>query len=302
MNPDPIPFVDELRAELVEGAGRHRPRRMRRQTALAAAAVAALAVLLVLGVGSLGDGDRSTALAVTRGDDWITVEIADATADPDRMTKELRAAGIDGEVVVKPVSPSLEGRWVAIEVFASTPVRAGENPSEEVVSITELVDEAPPGSPGAGAGGADENRLFAVDFDHDEMRIPNGFRDRVVLTAGRAPAGDELFSHSASAFAAGEALHCTGIERLSPTAAEDAIAAKGFKVHRVVVPDPSSLPGSPGPPVGGPEVVVGAQLVPTHRLARDAPSPRGREEMILFVSTSAKAPIVYPTPPQDCGP
>jgi hypothetical protein len=300
MNPEPIPYIDRLRTELVEGVARDRPRRRRRRHVLAASAVAALAALLVLGIGTLDGGDRSTALAVTRDDHWITVEIADATADPDRMTKELRAAGIDGEVVIKPVSPSLEGRWVALEVFASTPVQAGENPNEKIVSITELADEAPRGGPGAGR--PNEDRLFAIDFDHDEMRIPNDFRDRVVLTAGRAPRGDELYTQSASAFAPGEPLHCTGIERLSPTAAEEAIAAKGFRVHRVVVPDPESLPGSPRPPVSGPDVVIGAQLLSTHRLAREAPSPHGREEMILFVSSAPKAPIVYPTPPQDCGP
>lgn len=296
MNPEPIPFIHQLRADLVEGVARHRSRRRRRRHALAASGLAALAALLVLGIGTLDDGDRSTALAVTRDEHWITVEIADATADPDRMTKELRAAGIDGEVTVKPVSPSLVGRWAAVEVHPSSPVDAGGNPNEKVVSVTELVDEAPGVDAGAGTGG-DEDRLFSIDFEHDKLRIPAGFRDRVVLTAGRAPRGDELYAETGSAFGPGEPLRCSGVERLSPAEAEAAIAARGYEVHRVVQPDLRSRE-----PVRDPKFVIGAQLVGTRPMAPDVGTPRGRHEIILYVSSSSATPTPYGIPKQDCGP
>lgn len=296
MTPDPIPYVPQLRSQLVNGVARERARRKRRRRhVFAGAVVAALAAALVLGIATLDEGDRSTALAVTRDDRWITVEIADATAEPRRMTQELRDAGINGEVKVRPVSPSLVGRWAALEARPATPTPG----REQIVSITELVDE-PPGPTGGPGLPPIERRLFSIDFDRDKLRIPVDFKDRVVLTAGRAPQGEELYAESASAFAPKEPLHCTGIERLPPAQAERAIAARGYKVHTAFQPDFRLPPDRQRR--GKAKAVVSAQLVPTRPTAHGVGRPRSRNEIVLFVSSSASAPTPHGIPPQDCGP
>jgi hypothetical protein len=294
MNSEPIPYIERLRTELVNGVAREPARRKRRQR-FAASALAAVTAVLVLGIATVDVSDRSTALAVSRDDRWITVEIADATADPRRMTQELRDAGINGEVKVRPVSPSLVGRWAALEARPATPLPG----PEAIVSITELVDE-PPGAAAPPSSGA-ERRLSAVDFHPDRLRIPVDFEDRLVLTAGRAPRGEELYAESASAFAPGEPLHCTGIERLSPARAETAVAAKGYRVHTVVeTPPPRS--GKPVQRRTRPRVVIGAQLLSTRPTARGVGPPRGRNEIVLYVSSSSSARTPYGIPPQHCGP
>ena len=263
------PYVDQLRADLVEGVRRERGRRARRQ---------------------LDGGEDSSALAVTREGRWITLRIADATADPGKMTAELRAAGVGGEVRVRPVSPSLEGRWAAVETRPARPAKPGE-----AVSVTELVDEGP-----RGRDAADVRRLLRVDFEPDALRVPKDFEGRVLLTAGRAPRGNELYAESASAFARGEPLYCSGIDRLPRRAAERAIAQRGYAVHTVVEPLPPRRGGKPRPR-GAADVVVGAQLASTRPMAPNVDRPKGRREMILYVAPSAGAPVVYRIPRQRCG-
>ncbi|MBE2316136.1 hypothetical protein DVA67_009120 [Solirubrobacter sp. CPCC 204708] len=88
-----------LLAELQETA---RPRR--RKLALPAL-VAILTALIVW--------PSSASLAVERRDGWIELRIEDATASPETLTRELRDAGINGEVRVLAVPPHLVGKWVS---------------------------------------------------------------------------------------------------------------------------------------------------------------------------------------------
>ena len=263
MTEQPIPYVRELRSELVHGIDRARSRRVRGRVALAAAAAAA-AVALTLGLWLPDGGGGSSALAVTKQDGWITLRIADATADPDQMTAELRAAGIDGEVTVRPVSPSLVGRWAAVETRPSAAAKPGE-----AVSVTELIDEPP-----RARDAADVERLLSIDFDPDALRVPEDFDGGVLLTAGREPRGDELYAESGSAFAPGEPLHCTGIERLPRSEAERAIAARGYEVHTVAEVEE-----------GEGDVGVGAQLLSTRPMAPNVGRRTSRREIGINVSS-----------------
>ena len=290
MTSEPVPYVRRLRAELVQAVGRAQTRHSRRRL-VAATATAALAVALLLGIELAGDGHRSTALAVTKHDGWITLRISDATADPREMTNELRAAGIEGVVRVHPVSPSLVGKWAAVETRPPAPAAPGES-----VSATELANE-PPGRRDRG----DVDRLLSIDFAPEALRVPEDFRVRVLLTAGRAPRDGELYAESGSAFAAGEPLHCSGIERLSPAGAKRAIAAKGYEVHTVVQPA-AARSGKPTARRADVDAVVGAQLLSTRPMAAGVGAPTSRREIVLYVSSSRTAPAPYGIPRQDCAP
>jgi hypothetical protein len=84
--------VARLRGPLL-GELRGRPRRSRRPLRIALPALAALVVALVAVVPR-----SSPALAVDRPGGVLELRIADATASPEQLTEELRAAGIRGDV------------------------------------------------------------------------------------------------------------------------------------------------------------------------------------------------------------
>jgi hypothetical protein len=85
-------------------------RRAPRLIPVAAAAVAAAVAIVVLLAGS-GDG-TSQALAITRQADWIELRIADVSAGPEQMNRELREAGINGRIALAPVPPEKVGVWI----------------------------------------------------------------------------------------------------------------------------------------------------------------------------------------------
>jgi hypothetical protein len=130
-----------LLAELRAPAVRRRARRL----APAAVAVAALALAGVL-VPTLRDGG-ATALAVTREGNWLELRIQDAGASGAELTRELRDAGVDGEVRVIPVPADLVGTWVVIEEASKRPV-----PSP--------------------AAGEETVRLDTIDFGRELLRLP----------------------------------------------------------------------------------------------------------------------------------
>jgi hypothetical protein len=83
------------------------------------------------------------ALAVERQDGWLVLRIADASAGPDELTRELRAAGVPGEVRLLPVPAANAGTWAVIAEEADPP---GTRPSldpgpEEVVRLDRVVYE-----------------------------------------------------------------------------------------------------------------------------------------------------------------
>jgi hypothetical protein len=118
---------------------REPPRRGQRGPA-AGATIAALAAL-ALGL-ALGAPDPSSdALAITRDSGVLELRIADATADPEQMTRELNDAGIRGSVRVVPVAAELTGRWV-VSAELARPTRCSPPPAaapqEETVRLDHI--------------------------------------------------------------------------------------------------------------------------------------------------------------------
>jgi hypothetical protein len=107
------PIIDRIENDLVTAIGRrhrHRRRQLRAGVVTAVVLVAALGILALTGL--RGSGPQS-ALAISTDASTLTVRVTDATATPDQMTAELRAAGANIEVRAEPASPDEVGHWIA---------------------------------------------------------------------------------------------------------------------------------------------------------------------------------------------
>jgi hypothetical protein len=112
-----LDVVTEFRRQL-EGLPEPRRRALRLIPFAAAAVVVAVAIVALLA----GSGDSTPqALAISRQADWIELRIADASASPAEMNRELEAAGIDGRIVLAPVSPERVGVWILTSQTAASP-------------------------------------------------------------------------------------------------------------------------------------------------------------------------------------
>ena len=103
------PLIDEWRAA---PATRKAPARL-----LAVAALSALIAVTAFAV----TRDADPALAVERHDGWLVLRIADVSAGEAELTRELRDAGIAGEVKLLPVPADLVGAWAIISEHADPP-------------------------------------------------------------------------------------------------------------------------------------------------------------------------------------
>ncbi|HEV2812274.1 MAG TPA: hypothetical protein VGW10_03385 [Solirubrobacteraceae bacterium] len=148
----------------------------RRLPARAALVAASLAAVLAVAAGFLATNDADPALAVERDDGWLVLRIAAVDAGAEAMTRELRDAGIRGEVRLLPVAAEDVGTWAIISERAKPP---GEPTGPGTPSERETV------------------RLNSVRYERETLRIPVAeLRESTgyfVFYAGReARPGEEL--------------------------------------------------------------------------------------------------------------
>jgi hypothetical protein len=155
-------------------------RRRRRRLALAAVAATALALAAIL-VPTLRDGGGAPALAVTRSGDWLELRIQDAGASGAELTRDLRDAGVDGEVRVIPVPAELVGTWAVIEEAAKPRV-----PDPSAPPVEETV------------------RLNRIEYGREVLRLPiaqvRESSGHFILWAGREARPGEDVAASRAAF------------------------------------------------------------------------------------------------------
>jgi hypothetical protein len=192
MSPLDVPYIPDAlvrpqpvrRAALLSELRQHPvPRRHRRRLALAAVAAAiALAAL----VPALRDGGATPALAVTRAGDTLELRIQDAGASGEELTRDLQAAGIDGEVRVIPVPPEMVGTWLVIEEASKRPAFDPKRPPQEQLGPEETV------------------RLDRIEFGRHVLRLPiSQVREssgHFILWAGREARAGEDVAASRGAF------------------------------------------------------------------------------------------------------
>jgi hypothetical protein len=164
-------LLAELRPPVVR---RHRRRLVPLVTAATALALAAILVPTLL------DGGATPALAVTRNGDSLELRIQDAGASGAELTRELRDAGVDGEVRVIPVPAELVGTWVVIEEASRRP----PGPDSSTPSVEETV------------------RLNSIEFGREVLRLPiaqvRESSGHFILWAGReARSGEDVAANRA---------------------------------------------------------------------------------------------------------
>lgn len=180
------------------------PPRVRRGRALGlpllAAGLAGAAVAVALAVRPGGSGvaeppaptraaparvELVAALEFTRKGRYLDVRIRDPYADPGRYRKEFAEHGLDVDLRLVPVSPSLVGTVVMTETSAGT------RPDEVTPIRVEGACEVPSGGDDCTVG----------------VRVRTGYEGSAKVVFGRAARPGEQYSSTARADAPGEAMH-----------------------------------------------------------------------------------------------
>jgi len=207
----PPDFVDDLEAKLVRAADSLEPRRRaaRRGIVVVGVLAVALAVGSIVPLTGGEGGGLRPALAIDSEPETVRIRLLGAEADPDAVREELAAVGIAASVEAVPVSPSLEGTWVTVGI-----------------------------SGGGNVDAVDGNTLIA-------SQPVSSLR----LIYGRAANAGETYHVTASAFAAGEALHCVELLGRQADDAAAVLAESGLAVSwRQHLPDETLE--TDGPPPG----------------------------------------------------
>ena len=174
-------------------------RRVRR-IALAAAAASIVAVATLIGVEAF-TAPAGAGIEFERRQGYLVAQVVDLRADPDAMRAKFREHGLDIDLKLVPVSPSLVG-----EIVAS---------SESGPGIQHLPDRA--------RGCPEELRCGPIG-----LRIPNGWDGEAEIVLGREAQASETYVSAGDVFAPGEALHCaTGVIGATVAAAGQVLERRG---------------------------------------------------------------------------
>jgi hypothetical protein len=183
---------EALLAEIVSREARPEVSHARRRRPLGALVVAVgLLVLLLIVFGLPGAGSRlgaqraSSAIAFrTAADGDVIATVVEPFAAQTQLEQAFARRGFDIQVSLVPVSPSLVGTLV----YASE-----EDGADSIQPL--LQGPCLAGGVGCSVG----------------VRILSSFEGRGYITLGRAARAGEAYASTASAFAPGEPLHCSGL-------------------------------------------------------------------------------------------
>ena len=207
-------------------------RRARTWPRIALAAAVAVSFALVLPV--LSDDPLRGALAIDRQGDTLHLSVEDASADPEAMTNDLRAQGLDAQVEVVPVSASLEGTWL------------------DIVS-GDLENSNEPGDPRI-----DDVQQQMSGKHVEVLKLPADFSGPFLLRVGRPAEAGEMFLVALSRDTQ-NAYHCLGLQGMSPDQAAEAIAERGYEAvwyYNNTTGSTEVLDGAPSD-----KVIIGADFI-----------------------------------------
>jgi hypothetical protein len=178
-------------------------RRVRR-LALAAAAASIAAAATLVGVEAFTTAPAGAGIEFERREGYLVARVVEMRADPAAMRAAFRDHGLDIDLELVPVSPSLVG-----EIVAS---------SESGPGIEHLSDPA--------RGCPQETRCGPIG-----LRIPLAWDGEADIVLGREALASESYVSAGDAFAQGEALHCaTGVVGATVAAARGVIDKRGLDV------------------------------------------------------------------------
>lgn len=173
------------------------------------AGTATLATLVAVLVPVLTKDPLRGALAIERHGDVIHVRVKDAAADPQAMTNDLRAFGIDAEVITVPAVPNEVGRWIESEYD---------------------IREAP------GLFSHSKGGIAPIDIQVARhvrvVQIPADFSTWIRLKVGRPaePGEDYIEGAGQNELLEDGALDCLGLDEMSPAQAQQVLARYDFEL------------------------------------------------------------------------
>jgi hypothetical protein len=166
---------------------------------LAAAAASIVAAVALIGMEAF-TAPAGAGIKFERQEGYLVASVVDLRADPDAMRAAFRDHGLDIQLELVPVSPSLVG-----EIVAS---------SESDPGIEHLPDRA--------RGCPEEMRCGPIG-----LRIPFGWDGEAEIVLGREARASESYLSAGNAFAPGEALHCaTGVIGATVAAAREVVGRR----------------------------------------------------------------------------
>ncbi|MER6948438.1 hypothetical protein ABT294_30865 [Nonomuraea sp. NPDC000554] len=177
-------------------------------TALVAAAVVGLTWALPLETGF--GPTAAQALDIDQEDGYYVIKINDLYANPKLYQDQLRAAGLDISLEVRPVGPAFEG-----QVFPTTP---------DHQYIEEIKGIYPPGE-------CDKLDGCAIG-----VKIPTTFKGTAEISIGRKAEPGEQYEGTTSFDAKGEPMHCVPylnktVAELRPILEERGVSITAFNVE-----------------------------------------------------------------------
>lgn len=184
-----------------------RPRPSRRKVRQYAVTALAAVVALVI----------ATTIAV--GDDTVHVRAADAVADPQAVARELRAIGIEAEILVVPVPRVVAGTWWHL-YFA---------PGVDVDHLEWAKLKAQVGQGVLGFPEETSDRGAGI-YHAEVLELPADLPGPVTLVAGRAAQEGEPIATTFDELAPVGAFYCLHLERMAPEEAGRELAALGYRV------------------------------------------------------------------------
>jgi len=224
----------------------------------AVAVIACIAVLLAIILPAVSDDPRRGALAVAKHGDALYLRVGDALADPEAMTNDLQAAGLDARVEIIPVGPSSVGVWVYL-VNDST---SGYNDPRFIDLFRQMYPEEDEGTEQAG-------------IPHTRvLEVPADFSTPITLQVGRAAADGEtwVMSHmrdTPDETRPGGILHC--LRNLDPPEVDRVLRDLGFEVQWSYGRSPNYGEALSDPPSG--KVIVYGELAGPDVLRVDTVDP-----------------------------
>ncbi|WP_433349114.1 hypothetical protein ACQP25_35735 [Microtetraspora malaysiensis] len=171
--------------------------------AIGAVAAAAVTVAAVAGTAMLGQSSSTAQAAVTcsKDHDFVVARIMDPLADEKRLRNDFRACGFDIDLKLVPVSPSLVGTIVMMDVDQKIV------PIDDPSCITASGGQCPIG-----------------------LRIEAGFIGKATVVLGRAARAGEPYMSTNTSAAKGEALEGVSIKGRTVTEAEALLARKHLTI------------------------------------------------------------------------
>ena len=274
---------DETQEGQQHSARRARPSRRRARLVWACATAAVVVAGAALGITLVLHNPAPAAAAVefrTSGD-YIVATVVNPYAAEQQLDAAFAAHGLDITLKLVPVSPSLVGDVVYMDISA------GASGIETLPSPTR---EAPGGPLQVG------------------LRIPVDFKGQAAIDLGRAARPGETYVSTGDAFAPGEVLYKSGLLGMRVSAAQAKLKALGLSAEwrdeRFTKPASGSLPapvpsatasagpsatpapGVSGSPTSGESVTVQPQTIPDNRVTGAVPLAPGR----VLIFTQAQKP------------